>query len=184
MTREYRDLLTHNQECVRFGEKQLGYKEVLNEEINYMKQDLNTVQGKINIVQGDNLKKNKQAIRKNHVDVLIDPFSSKEREFDQSTATVARENNVTIGITLKNILRATGMDKPLYLRSLNDLGKLIRRKNCNFIITSGAEDPLDMRSPRELASLAYLIGFNKEESLNSVSKNVQKIIENKKNLKK
>lgn len=177
MTREFIDLLTFSEECVEFGKEELDFQDVFNKEVNYIEHDLDTEKNKINIVKGGELERNKKAVRRNDVDVLIDPVTSKEDSFDQSIATVARENDVAIGVTLKRLLnsRGRGTDKTRYIRSLEKLGKLIKRKKCDFVITSGADEKLDMRAPRELASIGYLLGFDEEESLDAVSENVNKI---------
>ncbi len=175
MTREFIDLYTRSQECVEYGEKELGYSKTLNEEINHMENDLKTVEGKVNIAEGGNLKRNRKIVRKPKVDVLMNPVKPKERPFDRSIATVAKENNVSIGITLKKLLEYRGMEKTAYLRSLKYLGKLVEKENCSFIIASGAKEKLDMRAPRELASIGHLLGFNEEKSLDTVSSNAWKI---------
>lgn len=175
MTREFIDLLTFNEECIRFGEDELDYSEVIHDEVNYIKHGLDTDKEKINVAKGSELDRNKKIVRQTEIDVLINPVSSYERPFDESTATVAKENEVTVGMTLKSMLGYSGMDKTQYFRSLEYLGKLIRRTGCNFILTSGAEDKLEMRRPRDLASLGYIMGFDEESSLNAVSSNVKKI---------
>ncbi len=179
MSRKFTDLFTRSEECVEFGEEQLGYHRVYQEEVNYLEDKLNPEKGKINIAKAGNLDKNKKIVRNPDIDILMNPVNPKEKPFDVSIATVAKENNVSIGITLKRILEFEGMEKTQYFRSLQYLGKLVKRKNCNLVITSGAEEKLDMRKPRELASIGYLLGINQEESLDAVSKNPNSIINEK-----
>lgn len=177
MAREYHDLFTRSRECVDFGEKELGYGKVHFEDVNYMKEDLKVRKGKINIVRGGNLKRNRSALNKKGVDVLLDPVGSKEKDFDTAMTTVARENEVAVGISLEKILKPRGMERVQYFRSLDYLGKLLKRGKCDIVIVSGATDKLEMRSPMQLASLGYLLGLDEEKSLDTVSRNARKIAE-------
>ncbi len=178
MTRKFHDLLTKNKECIDYGEKELGYKKIHNTEkdVKHIEKGYNTDKDKINILEGGDLKRNRKIVRTKNAHVLLNPVEPDQRPLDISIAEVARENNVAIGITLRKLLEYRGMDKAKYFRSLQYLGKILRRKNCNFIITSGAEEKLEMRKPRDLASIAHIAGYRKEKSLNTVSKNVEKIL--------
>lgn len=175
MAREYHDLLTRNSECVEFGKK-LGYEEVHYEDVNYIKKNLKIDETKLNIVKGGDIKRNRQAVNKKGVDVLLDPVGPKEKGFDTAMTTVAKEKEVAIGISLKKIMKYRGMKKVRYFRSLDYLGKLLKKGNCNIVIVSGAKEKLDMRPPKQLSSLGYLLGLDEEESFDTVSKNVKEVI--------
>jgi len=181
MTRKFQDLLTHGKQCVEYGEEKLGYQEVHSTEkdVKHIEKGYNTHENKINVLEGGDLKRNKKIVRANNADVLLNPVDPDQRPMDVSVAEVARENNVAIAITLQKILKYEGMEKTNYFRSLEYLGKILRRKNCPLIITTGAKDKLEMRNPVDLASIAHIMGYDREEALDTVSKNVEKILKDK-----
>jgi|GEM_PF-6780455 len=175
MTRKFHDLLVHNEECVEFGEKELGYFKVHGKDVNYVEKGYKTDKNKINILEAGDLKRNKKIIRTNNADVLLNPVEPDERPFDTSIAEIARENDVAVAITLKKLLEYRGTDKIKYFRSLQYLGKILRRRKCPLIITSRAKEKLEMRKPMDLASIAHIAGYSKEEALETISNNVEKI---------
>lgn len=175
MPRRFKDLLTFSKECVEFGEKKLDYDKVYRDQVNYMEEELKLERGKINVAKAGEMQKNRKIVRNEDIDVLLDPVNPDKKPFDTATATVAQENNVSIAITLNRIFQYKSIERVKYFRALEYLGKLLRRKSCNFIITSGARNKLEMRKGRELASIGHIAGFEQEESLNAVSENLEQI---------
>jgi len=72
-------------------------------------------------------------------------------------------------ITLDDFLRYM-MDKEMFKRLVTTL-QVIKKKRIRCIISSGASNPLMLRSPRQLASIPEIIETQTENSLDMVSKN-------------
>ncbi len=179
MARKYHDLLVFNEECVEFGEKELGYEKVHMQDINYIEKQLKTNTNKVNIAKGGDLKRNRAAVNKKNIDVLLDPVEPKQRDFDTALATVATQKKVTIAISLNKLLKYQGMEKVQYLRSLDYLGKILRKEGCNIVVVSGATEKLEMRPPQQLATIGTLLGIKEDQLRDTVSINVEKILRRK-----
>ncbi|MFW5902474.1 MAG: hypothetical protein ACOCTT_01155, partial [archaeon] len=55
-------------------------------------------------------------------------------------------------------------------------GKILKRRRCPLVITTGAKDKFEMRKPRDLASISQILEYKEGEGLKTVSENVEKII--------
>ena len=110
------------------------------------------------------------ACRDERVDTVI--VDIRNVELDKHVIQVMRN---FIEITLRDFVLYLG-DRELFKRMITTL-QVIRRKNLRCIISSGAKNPIHLRSPRQLASLPELVEIQPEQSLDMVSKNPFTILE-------
>lgn len=116
----------------------------------------------------ENLETALVAARDSRVDTLIIPPKPRFR-FDKGVAALIKNR-----IELPFIYLLEGREAFLEtaMRIVDILGRKIE-----IIVSSGASEELDLRGPRELASLLEVLGYAQEESLDSVSKIPEKILE-------
>lgn len=97
--------------------------------------------------------------------------------FDESQATLMRDNNVVLEIpfhmfVLNNVLE-------LSIRALSKALRICLKKDCTIIVTSYASSIFELRSPYQLASLLSVVGVPLEMCLPFVSSRPMKIAEEK-----
>lgn len=160
--RDFYDLFVLNKDCVAFGEK-LGYKKVCFNELK--------------IERGGSLRLNQALVRKKGVRILLDPVTPRAKEFDTATAQVAKDNGIAIGISLKQILDASGPDRVRLLKNLFHLVKICKKMKNDIVIVSGATNIYEMRAPKELASIGVLLGLTEMQALWAVSEEAKAILE-------
>jgi len=178
--KKYYDLLTFSKECKSFGE-QLGYDQVLFDEVNYQEprkaSEIKPVKGKVNIVKGGSLEVNRAAVRDKRVQVLLDPVSADKKFFDTAVARIAKDNNITIGVSLASLLDTNGLMKVKLLRNITSMITICNKLSTRVVIVSGARNKWGMRAPQDLASIGSFIGLDEAQSLWTVSQAPEAIIE-------
>jgi len=110
------------------------------------------------------------AARDRRVDLLLFQLDPRRRYFDASEAELASGSNCALEIDLMPIFRLPPRDRIRLLARLRDEVALARRHGIPLVICSGADEPVLMRKPRELAYLATVLGLGLEEALDSLSK--------------
>ena len=109
------------------------------------------------------------AARDRRVDLLLFPLDPEKRFFDRSEAELASGANCALEIPLMPLFRLARSERLRLLGLLRDEVALARRFGVPIVISSGAEEPILMRRPRELAYLASLLDMGFEEALDSLS---------------
>ncbi len=116
----------------------------------------------------ENLETALVAARDSRVDSLIIPPRPRFR-FDKGVAALLKNS---VELPFKQYLE----DKRGFLETAMRVVEILGKKT-SIIVSSAADDILDLRGPRELASMLQVLGFSQEQALDSVSKNPMKIIE-------
>ena len=80
------------------------------------------------------------------------------------SAKAARQNQVAIGFDLSPLVRCRGSARSRWLENVSRSLELSRKFDLALAITMGARSHLDMRSPRDLAALAEVAGFEPHEA--------------------
>lgn len=175
--RQFIDGLVFDRACIGFGKK-LGYSRVLFDEIAYIEpktaKDIKTARGRINIVRGGELALNQAIVRKKGVNVLLDPVGQR-KEFDTAVGQIAKDYNVFIGISLRNMIEAK--NRPRVLANLSSLIGICKKIRNDLIIVSGAKDIYGMRAPEDLASIGSLLGLTGAQSLWAISESPLALLE-------
>lgn len=108
------------------------------------------------------------ASRDSRVDTLIIPPRPRYR-IDRGVASLIKNR---VELPLKFLLE----DKLGFLETALNVVKFLGRK-VGIIISSGAHDKVDLRGPRELASLLQVLGWSQEKALDAVSRIPSEILE-------
>ncbi|MCD4739867.1 hypothetical protein K8R43_01595 [archaeon] len=128
---------------------------------------------KIVFVRGGTLEQNKKTVR-SPCDVLLDAT-----RIDPNVVQVAKDNNVTFGITLHQFLYTKQFKRASLIRSYFRLIKLYNKMNSSILLVSGANNNFEVRTPEQLASLGIFLGQTKRQARWSTSKIPENILSKK-----
>jgi len=131
--------------------------------VNELKEILSKVREKVLIVavSGGDFSINRAACEDPRVDILLHPESGRfDNGLDESCLELARQNNVAIEINFKEILNSFRKPRSYTLNHISQNIELCNHFKVPMIICSGAQSIWDMRSPRDLISIANVIGMD------------------------
>lgn len=133
------------------------------------------------LVHGGNLEINRKACDTPEVDILTHPeMGRNDPGLDYVMAKLAKENNVSIEFNFRNLLFSYKKSRSSTFSSMLENAKLIRKYRAPFVLSSGAIEPYDLRSPSELISFGKLLGLNPKDIKNKLSGKI--LEENRKRL--
>ncbi len=141
------------------------------------------LRGKVELVlvSGGDLEANRKALEAPEVDVLAHPcLGRNDPGIDHVMARLARENQVSVEFSFNEMLYAYKKRRSQILQNLLGASRLVRKYHSPFIISSGAREPWDLRSPSELISLGRVLGLKDPEIRKSLSGEI--LQENRKRL--
>ena len=108
------------------------------------------------------------AARDSRVDTIIIPVNPRYR-FDKGVAALLKNR---VELPFKYFLK----DKGGFLRTASEIVSVLG-KRCGIIVSSAGSCSLELRNPRQLASLLQVLGFDEERALNSISIEATNLIE-------
>ena len=115
----------------------------------------------------------RQAAKDNRVDILNFPAQIQVRgrvRFDRQEASLASGANCAYEINLSDLLnKGAHVASRLISSMVVEIENAVRH-DVPVVVSSGADGPLLMRGPRDLAASMQLLGVGEEESLDMVSK--------------
>jgi RNase P/RNase MRP subunit p30 len=114
----------------------------------------------------------RQAARDNRVDILNFPTQIQSRRrvrFDRQEASLASGANCAYEINLSDLLNKGAHAASRLISMMTVEVENAVRHGVPVVVSSGADEPLLMRGPRELAASMQLLGIGEEESLDMVS---------------
>ncbi|MBO8175524.1 MAG: Ribonuclease P protein component 3 [Thermococcus sp.] len=130
-------------------------------------------------VQGGNMKVNRSALEIG-VDALISPeFGRKDNGFDHVLAKIAAKNEVAIGFSISQLLRASSYERANILKFMMKNWQLVEKYKVPRFLTSSAESKWEVRAPRDLISLGVVIGMEICQAKASLSFYPEKILNKK-----
>ena len=133
------------------------------------------------LVHGGSLEVNRKACETAEVDILAHPeLGRNDSGLDYTMAKLAKENRVAIEFNFRNILFSYKKSRSETLSRLLENANLVRKAKAPFVITSGAVEPYDLRSPSELIAFGRTLGLNQKHVKASFSEKMLK--ENRKRL--
>ena len=122
----------------------------------------------------------RQAARDNRVDILNFPTQVQGRRrvrFDRQEASLASGANCVYEINLSDLLNKGAHVASRLISMMTVEVENAVRYDVPVVVSSGADEPLLMRGPRELAASMQLLGVGEEESLDMVSDAPWSIVE-------
>jgi len=108
------------------------------------------------------------AARDSRVDTIIIPVNPRYR-FDKGVAALLKNR---VELPFRYFLE----DRGGFLRTASEIASILG-KRCGIIVSSAGSSNLELRNPRQLASLLQVLGFDEERALDSISTEPTKLIE-------
>lgn len=138
--------------------------------VDELKNDIEKFRNKVEIlaVHGGIYEINRSACEDPRVDLLCHPERGRiDSGLDHICAKAAAENGVALEINFSELLNSRSRPKQIYFMQRNIY--LCNKYGTKLITTSGASDIWEMRAPRELASIANVLGLDIGLAIDSVS---------------
>lgn len=154
---------------------------------NELKTALNKVREKvvIVIVHGGSYPINRVACEDSRVDILAHPeLGRADSGLDKACLNLARENNVSIQINFREILYSFRKPRSYIFNHITKNIKLCNEYKTPMVSCSGAQNVWGMRGPRELVSIANVLGLELGRAFASVTSIPQQIVESNKKILK
>lgn len=134
-------------------------------------------------VHGGDIEVNRKACETPEVDVLSHPEQGRnDGGLDHVMVRLAKENNVAIEFNFRSLLLPSRKSRSDVFSRMLDNAALVRKYKAPFVLTSGAVEPYDLRSPSELMSFAKLLGLDPKRAKFALSPKM--LEENRKRLGK
>lgn len=111
------------------------------------------------IMQGGTDALNDYAVSQDKLDVLSGPMAG-EGDLDHASVKAAASHGVRIAVDFGPVLRATGERRSAAISDLRKLRELIEAYDAPYVVTASASSHLELRSPRELAAVGSVAGFD------------------------
>ncbi len=128
-------------------------------------------------VYGGNYEINRQACESKYVDILFHPeFGRKDSGLDHICARAASENKTAIEINAREIIESYKKGRTRVLLSMKRNIMLCKKYGASIVTASSALSKWNMRSGRELASIAYLLGLDLGNAIDTVSRIPEEIV--------
>ena len=154
--------------------------------VNVLKEKISKSREKavIVVVAGGDYEINRAACEDPRVDILAHPEQGRiDSGLDDVCMEAAAHNNVTIQINFREVLYSFRKQRSYTLNHVSKNIELAEHFRTPVIICSGAQSIWDMRAPRELVSVANVLGLDIGKAFLGVTSIPQQIIEeNKKTL--
>jgi len=155
-------------------------------DVNQLKEIISKVREKVHIVivSGGDYSINRAACEDPRVDILAHPeLARMDSGLDEPSLNAATQNNVAIQLNFREILYNFRKPRSYILNHIAKNINLCNHFRTPVIFCSGAQSIWDLRSPRELISIANVLGMELGKAFASVTSIPQEIIEeNKKTL--
>ncbi|MEM3013080.1 MAG: RNase P subunit p30 family protein [Candidatus Bathyarchaeia archaeon] len=120
----------------------------------------------------------RQAAKDRRVDLIKFPFvNPKKRFFDAAEAELASGSSASLEIDMASLLTLQGFRRVVLLSSLRREVQIANKAHVPVVLSSGADDPILLRTADDYCSLAYLFGMEHSEARQAFSKNPKAIIE-------
>ena len=141
-----------------------------------------SVRTKVEIVvaRGGTEEINRAILETPEVDILIGHDIQGRTGINHVTARLAKKNNVAIGFDMNSLMTSYRLGRIQEFAAMTDTAKLVRRFGSPFVLTSGAMELWDMRSPSELVAMGKQLGFSEAQARKGLSEGI--VRENKKRL--
>ena len=121
-------------------------------------------------VFGGNYDVNRAACSNSAVDVLLHPeLNRHDNGLDHICAHAAKENNVAIELNFHSLLEAYRRHRVSVLAAMRKNIMLCRKYDAPIVVASGALTKWDLRSGRELAALANVLGLELGKAIDAAS---------------
>ena len=113
------------------------------------------------LVHGGDIEINRKACETPEVDILAHPeLGRNDSGLDYVMAKFAKENHVAIEFNFRSLLMSYKKSRSDVFARMLENAKLVKKYKTPFVITSGALEPWDARSPSEMTAFGKILGLN------------------------
>jgi ribonuclease P/MRP protein subunit RPP1 len=124
------------------------------------------------LVCGGTAELNRMAVEIPEADILLGHDINGQCGINHVLARLAKKNNVSIGFDFNQLMTSYRLGRIQGFSAMVDTAKVVRKFKAPFVLTSGARDPWDMRSPSELIAMGRLLGFSEAEARKGLSDHI------------
>jgi ribonuclease P/MRP protein subunit RPP1 len=152
-------------------------------DVNHLSQMIDKVRDEvlILIVHGGDYNINRATCDNPKVDILAHPELDRiDSGLDESCLNAARENNVAIEMNFNEILFSYRKPRAFVLNHIAKNIKLCDTYKVPIVLASGARSKWEMRDPRQIISVANVLGLDLGKSFLAMTSTPQEIVENNK----
>ncbi len=121
-------------------------------------------------VRGGSTEANKFAVSTKGVDFLLMPCTEGKLSFDTAIARLSAENDVPVAVCFADFLRCGRQKRSLLFKNYFMVVKLMKKFRANALFFSGASKPEELRSVKDLAAFACLLGFSRPQGARFVER--------------
>lgn len=155
-------------------------------DVNQLREIISKVRERVHVVvvSGGDYSINRAACEDPRVDILAHPeLGRMDSGLDEPSLNAAAQNNVAIQLNFREVLYNFRKPRSYILNHISKNINLCNHFRTPVVFCSGAQSIWDMRNPRELISIANVLGMELGKAFASVTSVPQEIIEgNKKTL--
>jgi len=120
----------------------------------------------------------RQAAKDRRVDLISFPLvSPKMRFFDFAEAELASGAAASLEIEMAPLLKLQGFKRSILLSSLQREVHVANKTHVPIVLSSGADEPILLRSATDYCSLTYLFGMDQYNARKAFSENPKTIVE-------
>ena len=119
--------------------------------------------------KGGTEEENRKAVR-SRIPLLLDPMDSGKMTIDTASLQVAKDNDVTIGISFRQFLVAGRFKRIRLLVAYRKLIRLCLKKKNRVLLTSGAKSEMELRTPEQLIAFGVFLGLTRQQAKWSITK--------------
>ena len=138
----------------------------------------------LNIIFGGDENTNKKALENKKTDILVSPERNAKKDnlhfrdsgLNQVLCKIAADNKVAIGFSFSDILNSK--ERNVLLGRMRQNVELCRKYKIKMVLASFARNKYEQRNPRDLESLARVLGMNEKEikeALNFKKKEINEV---------
>jgi ribonuclease P/MRP protein subunit RPP1 len=129
------------------------------------------------LVRGSDLYLNRKAVQTKEVDILTHPeLKRKDSGFNHIMAKLAARNDVAIEINFREILQSSKGTRSHVIQNIAKNIKLCKKFKAPMIICSGAVSHWQLKDPKILMSMGFMLGLELNESKKALSEVPESII--------
>jgi len=129
------------------------------------------------MVHGGDYDVNRAACENSMIDVLCHPeLGRKDSGLDHICVRAAADNNVAVEVNFREVLESHKKTRVHVISAMRKNVKLCGKYGASVIVASGSVTKWGMRSGRELAAVAHILGMDLGRSIESVSTLPEKLV--------
>jgi ribonuclease P/MRP protein subunit RPP1 len=156
--------------------------EIKTERHTQVRKYVQSVRGKAEVVLaiGGTDELNRAIVEISEVDILLNHVVEGRCGINHVLAKIAKKNSVSVGFDFNSLVCSYRLGRIREFSAMEEAARAVRKYNSPFALTSGAQDPWDMRSVSELLALGSVLGFSGAQAKTGLSDGIAR--ENKKRL--